>query len=168
MAETRIYASSNDYSSFQTQAGGDQRATRTGWCCAASALWCDSRVQGVAVEFSNPDKLRAGLLQVKYRWDPAAQGQDVLNLFTTIGRKAVIGCTKQTIDAFLQVVSNSPGVIQISNGYHAMAVDTRGPLMYWYDIENGLFSYANQAELRDGISSRYPSRSDSWSAYIVS
>ena len=93
MAEQKLFASHNDYSSLQTQAGGTDIEHRFGWCAAASALWCKSMLDAsVAPKDSDPSKLRAGILQVKFRWDSPFGGENVSNLFGHLELRADPAC----------------------------------------------------------------------------
>lgn len=167
MPEIQVFPSTNPYYSTQTQAGGNVRAPRQGWCAAASALWGKNRLLGVAPAESNPDKLLAGILQVKYRWDPAGGGQDFINIYNGIGRTAVLSQQNMGLTIFLSTLLTTPGVYHIDNGGHSMALDTRGPLFYFYDIENGLYSYDDPLELVAGVRTRYPGHAKQWLALHV-
>jgi hypothetical protein len=142
------FASSNEYSSFQTQGGGAERAKREGWCAAGSAIWCSNiLVRGSKPEDSEPNPTRAGLLQVKYRWDPAANGQDVLTLLENVdlhGELVEVGDR----DVVLEYMQAHPDVYWFRTPGHAMALDSRPRQKLWYDIENGLFGYNSMYMLR--------------------
>lgn len=167
MAEQTLYTSHNNYSSLQTQGGGTDTERRLGWCAAASALWCKNTLDAaIAPKDSDPGKLRAGILQVKFRWDPNGNGQDVLTLLGNVDLHGVQVANGVTFDALMDAVTGTPGVYWLSNYGHATAVDTRAGRELFYDIENGLFQYANSAELRQGIRARY-GNSPRWRAFRV-
>jgi hypothetical protein len=167
MPEHPIFPSTNPYYSTQTEGGGVAIARRDGWCAAASALWCKSRFTGVAPASSDPDKLLTGILQVKYRWDPAGGGQDFINLYAQIERTAQVTFQNMSLIAMLTGVLNRPGVYHIRKPGHSMAVDTRGPTYYFYDIENGLFSYDSGPEFIGGVRSRYANAAALWMALTI-
>ena len=167
MAEQTLYTSHNNYSSLQTQGGGTDTERRLGWCAAASALWCKNTLDAsIAPKDSDPSKLRAGILPVKYRWDPNGNGQDVLNLLHNLELNGTRVADNVALAAMLDTVVGTPGVYWIADETHAMAVDTRAGRQLFYDIENGLFQYASGAELRQGIQSRY-AKSREWTAFRV-
>ncbi|SMC22834.1 hypothetical protein SAMN02745857_01483 [Andreprevotia lacus DSM 23236] len=165
MPETQLFESSNQYSSLQTQGGGNVIARQLGWCAAASALWCASRIQGAPIAQSKPDILRAGVLQVRYRWDPAGGGQDVVNLFNVLECTANQAQQGVGLEPLLTALIAAPGVYHINNGFHAMAVDTRTTL-YFYDIESGLYRYSDAIEWKAGIRRRYQG-ANQWGAFAV-
>jgi hypothetical protein len=165
MAEQKLFASHNDYSSLQTQAGGTDIEHRFGWCAAASALWCKSMLDAsVAPKDSDPSKLRAGILQVKFRWDSPFGGENVSNLFGHLELRADPACAGVSLAELFDSVFGTPGVYWISNYGHAMGVDTRAGRLLFYDIEEGLFQYATAEEMREGIRSRYR-RQPVWRAF---
>lgn len=162
MPEYRFFPSTNPYSSLQTQGGGNKRRRRDGWCAAASAIWCANiLVKEKKPGDSDPDKGLAGILQVRYRWDPQGGGQDFLNLLSNVGLSGdyTDGLYR---DGALHRMIREPGVYHFSNDTHSMAADTRDGHMYWYDIETGLFAYGSDEEWKRGISSRYPSEGRDW------
>lgn len=164
MPEYQFFSSENPYWSKQTEAGGANIAKRLGWCAAASAIWCSNiLLKGKKPEDSDPDKMLAGILQVKYRWDPNGSGQDFLNLLEYVGLKGEIHDDLYR-DGVLQYMGANPGVYHFSNDGHSMAADTRPSNYYWYDIENGLYGYDSIDEWKEGIKSRYASEGRVWIA----
>lgn len=162
MTEKQIFESDNEYSSFQTEVGDDTRAVREGWCAAASALWCKNRTQGKTGIDTKPSELRAGLLQVKYRWDG-----EHLTLLENVGLTGKRVYNDMDCDTSLRSMANSPGLYFFSTyfydgGGHSMAIDSRPGALYWYDIEEGLFQYDTAMNLRKGVKSRYKGSRDVW------
>jgi hypothetical protein len=163
MPEFRVFASSNPFWSRQTQGGGHHRGKRFGWCAAASAIWCSNVLaKGKKPGDSRPDEVLAGIMQVKYRWDPQGGGQDTLNLLALAGLRGHSYFDMYLLGA-LHRMETHPGVYHFSNDEHSMAADTRQGHYYWYDIENGLFVYDNLDEWKAGILGRYRSGGRVWS-----
>lgn len=169
MAEFRFFESKNPYSSRQTQGGAGNytrddaaRQKWPGWCAAASAIWCANiLIKGKKLGDSDPDKGLAGILQVKYRWDPAGGGQDVLHLLEHVGLTGEIHADLYR-DGALQYMGSHPGVYHFSNDTHAMAADTRPGHYAWYDIESGLYAYDAMDEMKQRIQRDYPSEGRVW------
>jgi hypothetical protein len=162
MPEYRVFASSNPYWSRQQQAGDGDREKRYGFCAAASAIWCHNiLVKNKKPGDSKPDIGWAGILQVKYRWDASAQ--DINNLLAAVDLRGTVHGDLYLTGA-LQRMQTQPGVYHFSNDGHSMAADTRQGHYYWYDIEEGLFVYANLDEWKAGIMARYTSGGRVWSA----
>lgn len=165
MAEYRFFESTNPYWSKQTQAGGAERDVRLGWCAAASAIWCSNiLVKGKKLGDSDPDKGLAGILQVKYRWDPAVGGQDALNLLGHVGLDGEIHDDLYR-DGALQYMGSHPGVYWFFTGApspHVMGADTRPGRYAWYDIESGLYAYDGLDEMKERIQRDYPSTGRVW------
>jgi hypothetical protein len=162
MAQYRFFTSTNPYSSRQTQGGGDAIADRFGWCAAASAIWASNMlVKGKKPGDSAPDIGLAGILQVKYRWNPAGGGQDVIEL---LGHVQLTGNYSDDMyrDGVLQKMAAEPGVYWFANDAHAMAVNTLARKPLWYDIEQGLFEYDSLDEMRDAIKGHYASGGRVW------
>lgn len=162
MAEYRFFSSENPYTSRQTQGGGDVIAIRKGWCAAASAIWASNiLVKGMKPGDSAPDMGLAGILQVKYRWNPAGGGQDVLEL---LGAAHLTGTYSEDMyrDGVLQKMVAEPGVYWFANAEHAMAVNTIPAKPLWYDIEQGLFEYDSTDEMKTTIKNRYRSEGRVW------
>jgi hypothetical protein len=108
---------------------------------------------------SDPDKGLAGILQVKYRWDDSRQPrQDLLNLLKQVGLKGEVH-DNLDLDGALNRMATYPGVYHFMRygepPWHCMAADTQPGHYYWYDIQNGLFGYANTDEWKQGIRQRY-------------
>ncbi len=172
MAEYRFFTSNNPYWSRQKQGGGTARRKRYGWCAAASAIWCANiLIKNKKPGDSDPDKALAGILQVKYRWDPAASGQDTINLLAGVDLHGELH-KDIYLNGVLEYMAAHTGVYHFSNAGHAMAADTRSGNLYWYDIENGLYAYANLDEWKQGIRTRYEADGDSrgrvWTVVLCS
>jgi hypothetical protein len=156
MAEQKLFASHNEYSSLQRQAGDNKIESREGWCAGASAVWCKNALApSIAPKDSDPSKLHAGILQVKYRWDDAVGGADAQQMLEHLNLNSASAGKNVSLDTLLDTTFSTPGVYWISYGPHAMAVDPREGRLLFYDIEEGLFQYASAAELREGIRTRY-------------
>ncbi len=163
MPEEQIFASTNPYSTTQTQGGGNIIAQRMGWCAAASAIWCSNILQGVRPLLSKPSGMRSGILQALYRWDPLGDGQDFLNLLERVALNGVVSLDMYR-NGVLHYMGAHPGVYHFSNDKHSMAMDTRAAQYYFYDIENGLYKYDNMNEIKNGVTSRYASQGRVWVA----
>ena len=162
MAKYTFFTSRNLYWSRQSQGGGVRIAKRFGWCAAASAIWCANiLVKGLKPGDSEPDKTLAGILQVKYRWDPAASGQDALNLLNNVGLKGTVHDDLYQNGA-LHHMGTYPGVYHFSNDTHAMAADTRAGSYLWYDIESGLHAFGDMEEMKQDIRREYVSQGRVW------
>ncbi len=166
-----IFSSSNPYYSRQTQVGSyDSHGSkdfdrRFGWCAAASAIWCSNiLLKNREPDKSNPDKLHAGVLQVKYRWDDAAgEGEDILNLLKHVSLRGQHRANMSR-DRVLSYMGSNPGVYHFSNDGHSMAMDTRIGRNYWYDIESGLHKFSSVNSMKRGVRSQYNSGGNVWSA----
>lgn len=166
MSEIQLFTSNNDYYSSQTEAGGRKIQRRYGWCAAASVLWAKNALDPVvAPKDSNPDKLRTGILQVKYRWDTGTERDSTLNLLQQADLQGAQVGDQVSLTALFGVVFTTPGVYLITNDTHVMAVDTRAGRLHFYDIEAGLFQYASTAELEQGVRARY--QDTRWDIYSV-
>jgi hypothetical protein len=166
MSEIQLFASHNDYYSSQTEAGDRRILRRYGWCVAASVLWTKNALDpAVAPKDSNPDKLRTGILQVKYRWNVGTEREATLNLLQQAELQGTQVGDQVSLTALFGIVFATPGVYLIANDTHMMAVDTRAGRLHFYDIEEGLFQYASTAELGQGISARY--QDPHWDVYSV-
>ena len=162
MAEYCFFTSRNPYWSRQTQPGDNAIEVRAGWCAAASAIWCSNILRkNMNPANSNPDKALAGILQVKYRCDPAGGGQDLLHLLGYVDLQGEIH-DNLYLNGALERMTSYPGVYHFSNAGHSMACDTRAGHFYFYDIEEGLFGYGGADEWKDGIRRRYQSPKREW------
>jgi hypothetical protein len=161
----KYYGSHNDLWSTQTQAGDGDRARRDGWCAAASAIWCSNMLlKGTPPEKSKPNQTYAGVLQVKYRWDPSSNGQDVLHLLANVnltGQVAFSGDRGQMVGH----MQAHPGVYWFRAHGHAMAADTRPRRKLWYDIENGLYGYDHVWTMKCDLALGYH-KADGWQAIL--
>ncbi|CAB3638775.1 hypothetical protein LMG24238_00086 [Paraburkholderia sediminicola] len=166
MSEIQLFASRNDYYSSQTEAGDRRILRRYGWCVAASVLWTKTALDpAVAPKDSNPDKMRTGILQVKYRWNVGTEQEATLNLLQQAELQGAQMGDQVSLTALFGIVFATPGVYLIANDTHMMAVDTRAGRLHFYDIEEGLFHYASAAELEQGIRARY--QDPHWDVYSV-
>ena len=124
MAEYRFFTSTNPYTTRQTQGGDNVIAIRAGWCAAASAIWASNiLVKRKKPGDSAPEMGYAGILQTKYRWNPAGGGQDVLELLGNVDLTGTYS-GDMYMDDVLQKMMAAPGVYCFANNAHAMAVNT--------------------------------------------
>ena len=161
----KYYGSHNDLWSTQSQGGGKKRERRDGWCAASSAIWCSNMLlKATSPEKSVPNQTYAGVLQVKYRWDPTSNGQDVLNLLGNVnltGQSAFSGDRNQMVNH----MQGHPGVYWFRAHGHAMAADSRPRKKLWFDIEHGLYGYDHFFTMKWDLALGYP-QSHEWEAFL--
>jgi len=136
---SRVFTSTNAFSSLQTEAGGNASGRRLGICAAYTALWCKAVFKGTRPLLTKPEQFRAQILQVKYRWDPASPGTDYVNLFQSIDVTASVDFQSLDQDTALSTVSAQTGVYHLSEiGVHTVGAAYTGGKYYFYDCdENG-------------------------------
>ena len=170
MAEKKHFDSENESSSFQRIRGEAGVLVSAGWCAAASTLWCLNRSHGKTGAATKPDMKRAGLLQVKYLWADPVDG--LLEMLTSIGLTGKETFSGMDIDTALRGMANKPALYFFATDFHdgaahMLACDTRPGAFYFYDVEEGCFSYASAMEMRKGIKSRYKGSRNTWDAIKV-
>ncbi|HEY0819514.1 MAG TPA: hypothetical protein VGD46_12095 [Rhizobacter sp.] len=134
----KIFSSTNNFSSLQTQGGGQVAAQHAGICAALTSLWCLHMLEGRRDLLTRPSYARAQSLQVLYRWDPAAGAQDKLNLLERIGVKGTVQFNASATSVALSQMSAKPGVYRLGNGAHSIGAAVVNNRYYFYDCdENG-------------------------------
>jgi hypothetical protein len=156
----KIFSSTNVFSSRQTQGGDGTIAERQGICAAISALWCMHMLEGKRDLLTKPSYERAQALQVLYRWDPTAPGDDYLNLMQRIGLKGTLQFRDSATNVALMQVSNRPGVYHLSMlGSHTVAAAIMNDKYYFYDCDEngagGLHSFNSADEWKALVNQHY-------------
>lgn len=157
---SKVFSSTNAFTSLQTEAGGNATGRRLGICAARTALWCKSMFGGVRPLLTEPDAFRAQLLQVKYRWDPANPGQDYVNLFKSIQVTAAIAFQSLKESLALMAMSAQSGVYHLSEvGVHTVGAATTGGKYYFYDCDEngagGLYEFDSLSDWKALIDGHY-------------
>jgi|GEM_PF-746282 len=176
MAETRIFESTNEYSSTgelrhvdpDTPWVGttDDIDISVGWCAASSAKWCRNRIEGAKPNvdpMQGAGQLTIGVMQAGYRRNYGSEGDS--GLLKKTGLKARQIFKSQPVDATKFMV-NRRGVYWFRNKGHAMACDTRQAKSYWYDIESGCWKYDTPMEMFGALRKYYKDSQDAWDGWL--
>lgn len=156
----KVFGSVNNFSSFQTQGGDGVNAQRQGICAAITGLWCMHMLEGKRDLLTKPSYERAQALQVLYRWDPTAPGQDYLNLLKRIDVKGTVQFPDSAVNVALSQVSAKPGVYHLSMiGYHTVGAAVVNNRYYFYDCDEagagGLHVFESADDWKDLINAHY-------------
>lgn len=155
----KIFSSTNDFSSLQTQGGGATTHQRAGICAALTSLWCMHMLEGKRDLLTKPSYTRAQALQVRYRWDPLGGGQDDLNLLERIGVKGTITFPNSATNIALSQICARPGVYCLGTPDHAIGAAVVNNRYYFYDCDEngagGLYAFESADEWRTLVNQHY-------------
>ncbi|HKE95540.1 MAG TPA: hypothetical protein VKB34_14600 [Povalibacter sp.] len=157
----RVFDSVNTFSSLQSQGGGNAAGRRQGICAALTGLWCMHMLEGKRDLLSKPSYERAQALQVLFRWDPAAGGQDFLNLLKRIGIRGTVKFNNSKTPIALGQIAVQPGVYALRQvGVHYVGACVTGSSFYFYDCDangaGGLHVFDDSASWVAFVNQYYP------------
>lgn len=155
----KIFDSTNDFSSMQTQGGDGEFGQRHGICAALTSLWCLHMLEGRRDLLTKPSYERAQALQVRYRWDPAGGGQDRINLLGRIGVRGTVQFTDSSTNIALTQVCARPGAYYLAAPGHAIGAAVMNNRYYFYDCDangaGGLYAFESVDDWRALVNQHY-------------
>jgi hypothetical protein len=172
----KIFASHNDYTQLLKQAGNQNAGRYRGICAAMTGLWLKNMLDRKRDLLSEPDRVRAEMLQVQYRWDPAGGGQDDVNLLNKIGMQAQKAFNQVSIGIATTLMAAKAGNYYLGDNYHAIGAITGAGTYYFYDCDargaGGLFLFDNPEKWKalinaSGYTQARGGMKTSWSGWTV-